>query len=69
MQFVLDLLVEAGGDGLPRRCQGERISGKGARVVAEQVARELVEHDDERKRAVRRLSPSRSGFRLRRLHR
>ena len=49
---MLDLLVEAGGDGLPRRFQGERISGKGARVVEEQVARELVEHDDERKRAV-----------------
>ena len=36
---------------------GQRIGGEGARIAAEHVARELVEHDDERERALGGLLP------------
>src|SRR5215472_6971174 len=54
---VRDLPVEPASDGAIGDGAGNPIGLVGAPVAAEHVARELVEHDDERERTLRRLVP------------
>src|SRR5262249_9032320 len=56
---VRDGSVELALDGAIGDGAGNSIGLVGARVAAEHVARELVEHDDERERTLRRLLPGR----------
>src|SRR5215467_6524517 len=56
---VRDLPVEPALDSAIGDGAGNSIGLVGARVAAEHVARELVEHDDERERTLRRLLPGR----------
>src|SRR5215470_10811124 len=56
---VRDLPVEPASDGAIGDGAGNPIGLVSARVAAEHVARELVEHDDERERTLRRLLPGR----------
>src|SRR5688500_431633 len=50
--------VEFPGDGVPRCLQGKPVCGKGARATAEDMARKLVQHEDERETPVSRLLPA-----------
>src|SRR6516164_8558446 len=50
-----DLSVEPASDGAIGDGAGDTVGLVGARVAAEHVARELVEHDDERERTLRRF--------------
>jgi hypothetical protein len=52
-----DLLIEAARKRTIGRAPGRRVGRIGARLAAEHIARELIEHDDERERALRRLLP------------
>src|SRR5712691_4320123 len=54
-----DLSVEPASDGAIGDGAGNPVGRVGAPVAAEHVARELVEHDDERERTLRRLLPGR----------
>ena len=54
-----DLSVEPASDGAIGDGAGDTVGLVGAPVAAEHVARELVEHDDERERTLRRLLPGR----------
>jgi hypothetical protein len=54
-----DLSVEPATDGAIGDGAGNTVGLVGAPVAAEHVARELVEHDDERERTLRRLLPGR----------
>src|SRR5258708_25704129 len=54
-----DVAVEPASDGAIGDGAGSTVGLVGAPVAAERVARELVEHDDERERTLRRLLPGR----------
>jgi hypothetical protein len=56
---VRDLPVEPASDGAIGDGAGNTVGLIGAPVAAEHVARELVEHDEERERTLRRLPPVR----------
>src|SRR5688572_21694832 len=56
-QQRIDLRVVLGGDGLPREIARERIGGVSVRRAAEDVARNLVEQQQQRERTVRRVHP------------
>src|SRR5712671_6084320 len=52
-----DLLVEAAGERPPGRGASKSVGFIRACKTAEHVARKLIEHDDQRQRALRRLLP------------
>src|SRR5690606_30927593 len=55
------LEIEAAADRAARHRQGAGVAREGGRRVAEHVARELVEQDDERQRAFGRVGPGLAG--------
>src|SRR6476661_4346313 len=56
-QFVRHLAIEAANDGTGRDRARKGIGGKGARVAAEHVTRELVKQDQQGQRALRTVLP------------